>query len=37
VVAHLTMPARYSEGAFIAELRDCDFDFTRLSNQIATR
>ncbi|MFF3467769.1 maleylpyruvate isomerase family mycothiol-dependent enzyme [Streptomyces sp. NPDC001984] len=37
VIAHLTMPVRYSEQAFMAELRDCDFDFTRLSNQIAAR
>src|SRR3989442_613253 len=37
VVAHLTMPARYSEGAFMAKLRDCEFDFTRLSNGLASR
>jgi uncharacterized protein (TIGR03083 family) len=37
VVAHLTMPTRYSEDAFMAELRDCAFDFTRLSNRIAGR
>ena len=37
VVAHMTMPARYSEAAFMAELRDCDFDFTRLSNRVASR
>lgn len=37
VVAHLTMPARYNEEAFMAELRNDDFDFTRLSNRIATR
>jgi uncharacterized protein (TIGR03083 family) len=37
VVAHLTMPARYDEAAFMAELRDCEFDFTRLSNRIAGR
>jgi uncharacterized protein (TIGR03083 family) len=37
VIAHLTMAARYSEEAFMAELRDCDFDFTRLSNHIAGR
>jgi len=37
VVAHVTMPARYSEDAFMAELRDNAFDFTRLSNRIATR
>jgi uncharacterized protein (TIGR03083 family) len=37
VVAHLTMPVRYSEDEFMAELRDDDFDFTRLSNRIAAR
>src|SRR5438445_13641254 len=37
VVAHLTMPARYDEVAFMAELRECEFDFTRLSNTIAGR
>lgn len=37
VVAHVTMPARYDEQTFMAELRDCDFDFTRLSNRIAAR
>jgi uncharacterized protein (TIGR03083 family) len=37
VIAHLTMAARYSEEAFMAELRACDFDFTRLSNKIAGR
>jgi uncharacterized protein (TIGR03083 family) len=37
VVAHMTMPARYDEDAFMAELRDDDFDFTRLSNRIASR
>jgi uncharacterized protein (TIGR03083 family) len=37
VVAHMTMPARYSEEQFMAELRDCDGDFTRLSNTVATR
>lgn len=37
VVAHLTMAARYSEDEFMAKLRECDFDFTRLSNQIASR
>src|SRR6266480_656808 len=37
VVAHLTMPARYDEAAFMAELREDDFDFTRLSNRIARR
>jgi uncharacterized protein (TIGR03083 family) len=37
VVAHLTMPARYSEEAFMAELSACDFDFGRLSDKIAAR
>jgi uncharacterized protein (TIGR03083 family) len=37
VVAHLTMPARYSQEAFMAELAGCDFDFGRLSNTIAAR
>ena len=37
VVAHLTMPARYSAAQFGAELRDCGGDFTRLSNRVASR
>ena len=37
VIAHLTMAARYPEQEFMAELRRCDFDFTRLSNEIASR
>ncbi len=37
VVAHMGMPARYGEDAFMAELRECEFDFTRLSNRIAAR
>ncbi|HZU74664.1 MAG TPA: maleylpyruvate isomerase family mycothiol-dependent enzyme [Acidimicrobiales bacterium] len=37
VVAHLTMPVRYDEEAFTAELRECQFDFTRLSNRVAAR
>ncbi|MET1000467.1 MAG: maleylpyruvate isomerase family mycothiol-dependent enzyme [Acidimicrobiia bacterium] len=37
VVAHMTMPARYNEEAFMAELRDCEFDFTRVSNKVASR
>ena len=37
VVAHVTMPVRYSEAEFMAELRDCGFDFTRLSNRVAAR
>ena len=37
VVAHMTMAARYSEEEFMAEWRRCDFDFGRLSNEIASR
>ena len=37
VIAHVTMPARYDEEAFLAELRVRDFDFPRLSNEIAAR
>ena len=37
VIAHLTMAARYSEEEFMAELNRCEFDFTRLSNEIAGR
>jgi uncharacterized protein (TIGR03083 family) len=37
VVAHLTMPVRYSAAEFGAELRSCDGDFTRLSNLVASR
>jgi uncharacterized protein (TIGR03083 family) len=37
VIAHLTMAARYSEEEFMAELRRCNFDFARLSNDIASR
>jgi uncharacterized protein (TIGR03083 family) len=37
VVAHLTMAARYSEAEFMTELGRCDFDFTRLSNEVASR
>jgi uncharacterized protein (TIGR03083 family) len=37
VIAHMTMAARYSEERFMAELRRCDFDFTRLSNEVADR
>ena len=37
VVAHLTMPARYSPEEFEAELRESRFDFDDLSNRIATR
>lgn len=35
VIAHMTMAARYSEEEFMAKLGEADFDFTRLSNQIA--
>ena len=37
VVAHLTMAARYSEEEFMTQLRRCGFDFTRLSNEVASR
>ncbi len=37
VVAHVTMPARYTEEQFMAELAQDEFDFTRLSNRIASR
>ena len=37
VVAHMTMPARYSQEEFMAELSRCEFDFTRLSNEVASR
>ena len=37
VVAHMTMPARYSDETFMDLLRAHDFDFTRLSNGIASR
>lgn len=37
VVAHMTMPARYDEQTFMAELERCGFDFTRLSNEVAAR
>jgi uncharacterized protein (TIGR03083 family) len=37
VVAHLTVPVRYSTDQFIAELRDSEGDFTRLSNRVAGR
>jgi uncharacterized protein (TIGR03083 family) len=37
VVAHVTMPVRYSPDRFMAELRACDGDFTRLSNTVASR
>jgi uncharacterized protein (TIGR03083 family) len=37
VVAHVTMAARYDEAAFMAELRDAQFDFPQVSNRIAAR
>src|SRR6516164_6308721 len=37
VVAHMTMAARYPEDKFMAELRRCEFDFGRLSNELASR
>src|SRR5712672_309614 len=37
VIAHMTMAARYSEEDFMAELRRYEFDFGRLSNEIAAR
>jgi uncharacterized protein (TIGR03083 family) len=37
LVAHLTMPARYDQEAFMAQLRARDFDFAQLSNDIAAQ
>jgi uncharacterized protein (TIGR03083 family) len=37
VVAHVTMPVRYSGPAFMAELEAASGDFTRLSNTVAAR
>jgi uncharacterized protein (TIGR03083 family) len=37
VIAHLTMPARYDQEAFMAELMAHEFDFGKLSNDIAAR
>jgi uncharacterized protein (TIGR03083 family) len=37
VVAHVTMPVRYSGPAFMAELEAAGGDFTRLSNAVAAR
>ncbi len=37
VVAHMTMPDGYSAGEFMAELERCGYDFTRLSNEIASK
>ena len=37
VVAHMTMPARYSPDAFMAELSAAGGDFTRVSDTLAVR
>lgn len=37
VVAHVTMPARYTETEFMAALADVGGDFTALSNAVAAR
>jgi uncharacterized protein (TIGR03083 family) len=37
VIAHLTMPARYDEEAFMEQLRAHGFDFTKLSDEVAAR
>ena len=37
LVAHVTMPARYGQEEFLAELEAHGFDFDRLSNAIAAR
>jgi uncharacterized protein (TIGR03083 family) len=37
VVAHMTMPARYSAAEFMSELERCAYDFSRLSNEVAGR
>jgi len=37
VVAHMTMPARYSQDEFMTELEGYGYDFTRLSDEIAAR
>ena len=37
VIAHLTMAARYPEQEFMAELQRHGFDFTKLSNAIASQ
>ncbi len=36
VVAHMTMPARYSDDQFMAKLSEAGGDFTRLSDELAT-
>ncbi|MGH3189245.1 MAG: maleylpyruvate isomerase family mycothiol-dependent enzyme [Streptosporangiaceae bacterium] len=37
VIAHMTMAARYSDDAFMAEMARHEFDFGRLSNEIAAK
>lgn len=37
VAAHVTMPARYDQERFTAELRACSYDFGALSDKIAAR
>jgi uncharacterized protein (TIGR03083 family) len=37
VAAHMTMPVRYTPDEFQRELQDCGWDFTRLSNLVASR
>jgi uncharacterized protein (TIGR03083 family) len=37
VVAHMTTPARYSNDEFMEELERYGYDFTRLSNDIASK
>lgn len=37
VVAHMTMAARYDEQQFLAQLAETQFDFTALSNKVASR
>ena len=37
VIAHMTMAARYSDEEFMAELRRYEFDFGRLSDEVAAR
>lgn len=36
VVAHMSMPARYTDEQFTAGLREHNFDFTRYSDQVAS-
>jgi len=37
VIAHMSMAARYSDDAFMALMRDYNFDFTKLSNEVTRR